>query len=851
MTTGIFGAFPDAVRTVNGRPRKIARPLPRPRNARLHTPLFAAILLLAACNTTRWVPPGERLLVRNTITAGPKGTLTADELEPIIKQKPNKRVLGRAIYLDLYNLRDPGKVARKRALKDSLCEAENAARQLMDSSRVKECTASQRGRNGEAPVLLDSSLVQRTVEQLRNYAFKEGYFAAQVSDTVRYVRRRWPFGGWGRPYKKPKANVQYVVQAGRPWTFCTINLRVDDPSIAGYLRADSAGTLLHPGGRFDGDALEAERARITNVLKKEGFLFFTKDMVLFDADTAAGDHEVDLLIRLERPLASTQRGLKGTPPGTVWYVNDVYIDAARRTGNALTLAYDTVLYDGYTLLHKGRRPTFRPGPITNAILLRPYSRFNQNDADRTFRRLANMGVFDRVDITYDTAGRGLGNVDARVTLIPSRRQGFSVEGFLTNRGGFLGASGSLNYRHKNLFRTLTSLQASITVGMEAQQSLTPDNADGDASTSLTRDAILNTLEIGPELKVFVPIRGGSAMAGGSRGVVNALFNYQRRPDYTRTLAKGAIGYEWNFSFISACAVYFPEVNVVRIPERSAAFEDFLLESTDPVLTNSYTDHIIVNLPRVTWTYNTANAPGPARRNNQFVRANVELAGTILRFVQDLSGARRMDDTISLDSYYTIDKVRYAEYIKADLDLRHYHTIHDRSSIVFRFAPGFAKPFGNQHVMPFETSFYSGGANGIRAWRARSLGPGGYRSGVNNFDRIGELRLEANLEYRFKLIGYFEGALFADGGNIWYLQDNPAKPGSRFKWGEFYNQIALGTGLGLRLNFDFLLLRLDLALQTHDPSLPAGQRWIIQPRSDEYDAPFGQRLNFNLGIGYPF
>ncbi len=241
MTTGIFGAFPDAARTVNGRPRKIARPLPRPRNARLHIPLFAAILLLAACNTTRWVPPGERLLVRNTITAGPKGTLTADELEPIIKQKPNKRVLGRAIYLDLYNLRDPGKVARKRALKDSLCEAENAARHLVDSSRVKECTASQRGRNGEAPVLLDSSLVQRTVEQLRNYAFKEGYFAAQVSDTVRYVRRRWPFGGWGRPYKKPKANVQYVVQAGRPWTFCTINLRVDDPSIAGYLRADSAG----------------------------------------------------------------------------------------------------------------------------------------------------------------------------------------------------------------------------------------------------------------------------------------------------------------------------------------------------------------------------------------------------------------------------------------------------------------------------------------------------------------------------------------------------------------------------------------------------------------------------------
>lgn len=836
---------------MDGKPRKIVPPLPCARNERLHIPLLLGVLMLAACNTTRWVPPGEHLLTRNVITISPKGTLTTEELEPILKQKPNKRVLGRAIYLDLYNLRDPANVARKRLLKDSLCEAENAARRLIDSSRTKECNASQRERNGEAPVLLDPVLVERTVEQLRNYAFKEGYFDAQVNDTVRHVRRRWPFGGWGRPYHKPKASVEFRVDAGQPWTLCTINLRVDDPVIASHLRSDTTGSLLHPGDRFDGDVLEAERVRITNELKKEGYLFFNKDMVIFDADTSAGDHEVDLLIRLERPLASTQRGLKGTPPGTRWYVNDVYIDIAHRVKEP-EHGYDTLRYDGFTLLHKGRHHDFRPGPITSAVLLKPFSRFNQVDADRTFRRLANMGVFDRVDISFDTLGLGPKNVDARITLIPSRRQGFSVEGFLTNRGGFLGASGSLNYRHKNLFRTLTSLQASITVGMEAQQSLTPDDDQtGDASTSLARNALLNTLEIGPELKVFVPIRGGSAMAGGSRGVVNALFNYQRRPDYTRTLAKGAIGYEWNFSFISACGVYFPEVNVVRIPLRSHAFEQFLNDATDPVLTNSYTDHIIVNLPRVTWTYNTANAPGPARRNNQFIRLNAELAGTILRLVQQASVPAQGWDTITSAGYYTLGDARYAEYFKFDADLRHYHTIHDRSSIVFRFAPGFAKPFGNQHVMPFETSFYSGGANGIRAWRARSLGPGGYWSDVNRFDRIGELRLEGNVEYRFKLIGYFEGALFADAGNIWYLQDNPAKPGSQFRWNQFYKQIALGTGMGLRLNLEFLLLRLDLSLQTHDPALPDGQRWIYQRRSAPYDAPFSRRLNFNLGIGYPF
>jgi len=188
--------------------------LPRVR-IRPHNLLFpAAVLLVFACNSTKWVPPGERLLVHNTITVEPQGSLTVDELGPILKQKPNKRVLGRALYLDFYNLRDPGKVARKRARKDSLCEVKNLEIRAKNSTKVRECDDSLRDRSGEPPVLLDSSLVQRTVDQLRNYAFKEGWFAAQVSDTIRVVRRRWPFGGWSDvPYKKPKANVQYVVRA--------------------------------------------------------------------------------------------------------------------------------------------------------------------------------------------------------------------------------------------------------------------------------------------------------------------------------------------------------------------------------------------------------------------------------------------------------------------------------------------------------------------------------------------------------------------------------------------------------------------------------------------------------------
>ena len=229
----------------------------------------------------------------------------------------------------------------------------------------------------------------------------------------------------------------------------------------------------------------------------------------------------------------------------------------------------------------------------------------------------------------------------------------------------------------------------------------------------------------------------------------------------------------------------------------------------------------------------------------------ELAGTMLRLAQQVFNEPLRDDSATSTRYHTFFNVRYAEYLKMDADYRFYRALHDRSSLAFRAAVGWAKPLINQNSMPFETSFFTGGANSNRAWRARSLGPGAYSSSVNNFDRIGEFRIEGNAEYRFKVFGYLEGALFTDVGNIWFLQNNPARPNGEWKADRFLSELAVGTGLGARLNFDFFLVRFDLGLQTKDPSLPAGQRWIFEPKDPANETAFGQKLNFNLGIGYPF
>ncbi len=818
----------------------------------LHIALTCVGLVLAGCNATRWVPPGRRLLVHNVMTVD-AGTLDPDQLQNIVKQKPNKRVFGRPLYLDIYNLRDPDKVVRNRAMKDSLCVIRNEQRKL-EGKKLKACDRSTRGRNGEPPVILDSSLTQRSVQQLGLYAVKEGYFAAKVSDTTHYTRRRiWPFSGWGtHPFSKPKASVEYIVEAGRPWMICQVERHVDDPRMAGYVTEEWEKSLLKPGDRFDSDVIDAERTRIADQLKAEGYLFFTRDMVILDADTSAGDHQVDLLVRLERPLAMTQRGLTGTPEGTVYYLNDVIIDATRRTKANVTVPPDTVHYDGSTFLYLGKRPEFKPKALLGAVFLKPGERFNQRDADRSFRRLTNLRVFDRVDITYDTTGIGQrGYANCRIGLLPAKRQGIAVEGFGTNRGGFLGTSVNFNYRHKNLFRSMASLQTSLTVGLEAQQSLSNgSNPSEDASTAIGKDALFNTVELGPEASISFPRPFGGlfSKSSGSRLVVSTLYNYQRRPDYTRTLAKANIGVEFNPTPPWTAGIYPLEVNVIHIPRRSDAFAAFLDSADNAILADSYTDHMIVG-ERFFLALNTQKFP--KQRNVHFLRITLEHAGHVFIAVPVSWFAMDHTDPLTGEQFKTIGDVRYAQFFKVDVDYRYYRTIHDRSSMAFRVTAGAGKPYGNLGVLPFETAFFSGGANGMRAWRSRTLGPGSYRSTTNHFDRIGEARFEANVEYRFKVFGYLEGALFSDVGNIWTLQPDPAKPGGEFKTDRFLGQIAVGTGLGARLNFDFFIVRFDLGLQTKDPGLPEGQRWIFQKKDPELVTAFGQKLNFNLGIGYPF
>lgn len=855
------------------------------RSAGSHIQWLAALaVVLAACNPTRRMAEGERLLVRNSLVSDATD-LTTEELRSILKQKPNNKVLGQRLYLHLYNLSDPVKTVLRQAELDSACaqrETERAAKQeARDRAREakgkparpwvpKTCRNALRtwAREdvGEAPVVLDSNLSRRSVEQLGLYLDKEGYFNAQVQDTVyfnriKFLAKVFPF--WysekhGTPYRQPKAEVQYTIRAGRPYTLCTSRWSVDDPAIDSILQGAAARSLLVPGMRFDADVLDKERGRITDLLRGKGYLYFTRELLQYVADTAAGDHEVDLVLRIERPAAKGRRGLKGSPEGRVWQLGQVSLDMRERTPyGAIPLATDTTAWRDVQMLYDGRRPKYKPKALAPNVLLHAGNRYDQVVNDRTYRRLTGLRVFDRVDITYDTTATGRhGVADVRITTLPSKLQNLTLEGFGTNRGGFLGVSGGLNYRHKNLFRSMGSISAQFNLGLEAQQSLGGAGAGEDAGLNIGRSALFNTVELGPEVTVrfprfIFPFWNTDELwprTWGRVSAINLLYNYQRRPDYTRTLARVSYGYEGRTTGHFSWGLYPVEVNFIRILAISDAFREFISTANDALLRDSYTDHVIAGARiALTWTDQDANNPKPSAF---WWRPTLQTSGNLLRLGNNVLGMEQQSDTAG-NRFYTLAGVRFAQFVKLDNELRWHRRLHSKSSLAFRVAAGMGVPYGNLGVLPFESSFYSGGANGVRAWRARSLGPGSYSAPLDAFDRVGEIRIEGNAEYRFQLIGYLEGALFVDAGNIWDRQENPAKPGSGFNLVKAPGELAVGTGIGARLNFDFFLVRFDLGLQTKDPGLPVGQRWLFQPKDPALATTFGEKLNFNLGIGYPF
>lgn len=824
--------------------------------------LSLSAMILTSCNSAKRLQSDQYLLKSNEIKYKDDIKADKEKVGENIRQQPNRRILGIIpFYVWAYNIPNPAKFEKRNTKRMERLEKKNARREAKgkEPREFKPFGSWWRETVGEPPVVFDTASTRRSVAQIETYLVKHGWFNAEVDYHTKFKSRRDSINR--------RITVVYSITGKTPYVIKNLDYDIPDASLMNYtLESRAKRNTLRTGRQFNIEELDEERKILNEYFRNIGYYDFNRELIYFDVDSNLNEHAVNLTLGIlprRIPYAGDPDSLLIVPYKT-YKLNKVTVTDRPFSRSNEILSPDTFLVDDYRIIDYNQLKINHKTLVQN-IIFKPHDYYKLDRATRTYRRLSSLPIVRATNIQFTPTQETVENtlLDVVVTVTPAEKQNFSFEWKGTNRGGFLGISGTLGYQNKNIFGGAETLNINISGGAEAQQLLT-ESQRGGIESDVKRDIYLNTIEFGPEVsltfpKFLLPIGADKfAKSSDPRTRLTANLSYQRRPDYTRTRSHGSISYRWSETEQKKWFINPLEVSLIKI-DRSAAFDRQLEDIGDLFLINSFQDHFIID-SRIGFSWNTQQK-GTRSKNFYFYHGEIESAGSILRGLFNLSHSVPNEN-----GGYEIFKIPFAQYFKTIHDIRYYRVHNEKMSTAYRFSGGIGIPLKNLNVLPFEKSFYGGGANDIRAWQARTLGPGSYRDVERNFDKIGDIILEANAEYRFDLIKVVEGAIFIDAGNIWALKADPARPGVDFQANRFLSEIAFGAGAGLRLNFDFFLIRLDLGLQIKDPSLDRGERWLLQSKEkyneyidvlnesrpvDNQLSHYRWRWNFNLGIGYPF
>jgi outer membrane protein assembly factor BamA len=816
---------------------------------------FAAFLLAAlqSCSPTRRLKPNEYLLKKQSIFEAPPSERYADNIGELLSPPPNKKLFGIwRFYLQLHELPNPEKVAQKRAQLDARRDSLNVRIRQKNEHRVKAGKSPKKLKSesptfnewlmkiGEAPVILDSSRVERNKKQLQQFLKNHGYFQAQVQDSIVF-----------NP-KGKKAEVIYVINRGPAYKINRINSDIEDPTLDWlnekhrYLSRFN----LKPGEeiRFDLDAMDAERERLSSIFRNAGYYLMDKNDILFWADTLKQSEKVELTLTIANPNARiAYKGdsitLNHHPRFIIGNVRIATHDGIDKSGNQLA---DSLQFNDFSL-HFNRKPEIRPRPLSRSLYVHRGGLYHPRNEERTRTALNDLKIFRYVHLRFkpSISGERIDTLNAEIELAPLAHQSISTDLQGTNTDGNLGVSLGAAYTNRNIFKGAEILEFRINAGAEIQV------LQGDSLNVKQAGIPFNTLELGGQLSLSTPrFLAPFSLSKWAKPRTRALLslNYQNRPDYDRTVSTFLFGYEWleppskkpwvNRNYSLFYQVNLAEISLINI-NKTAAFEQFLEQTGDLFVKNSFRQHYIqATSLTVSFSRNSRRKNGP----RLFTRFNVQAGGNLLSLGYQLFSPQSADTL----GQFSIFGIRFAQYFRSEVDMRYFFPIAPKFQFAFRGFIGFGRAFGNTQVLPFEKSFFAGGANDLRAWLPRSLGPGSYQqSASGRVDQVGEIKLLGQAEYRFPIYGYLEGALFADFGNIWLSRPDPNRPQGEFLWDRFWHEFALGSGLGLRLNLGFFIFRADFAIPMRDPTQNADQRWVITRLKLPED------LRINIGIGYPF
>ena len=825
--------------------------------------LFLIIIssLFAACNPSRRLKEGEHLLRKNRVVDKDTKIPNAD-IVGYIKQKPNRKIFKVVrFHLWLHNLVNEDRVKRRRIKRDKKFALKNEKR-VNKGKSAKKSSKRLFGEwildNSEAPVIYDSTFAKRSVRQIKALLNKKGYFTSSVKDSVYFTKRH-------------EVKAYYKIKSAPPYTIHQLDYKISDDSLRYYVFLDTANSLIKKGGNYDEDVFDSERERITAHLNNNGYYLFTKDYIYYQWDSADRKANITLGIKNFASKFNENSDSIVESPHKRFYINDIFIETdfvSKVQGN---LAKDTTRVDDfgktagkidatYIFIHTDKM-RYKMRVLLNTIFIHKGELYKLKNVEDTYKRLQEIKSFKSISINFKPIGTD--KLNCFIQLSPVLKQSYTIEADGKNTSGNLGLGGSFVYQNKNLLRGAEVLELRFKISTEATKTV-------DNTSSLNGYQKFNALEYGPEANIYVPrfvlpFKIEASKRANPKTVFTSSYTFQHLPYliynipnfYTRYITNLSFGYNWKQSSQISHSITPLVVSIVKV-ELPSELGDYLNKLPNLIIKNSFENHLTTST-RYTFTYNQQNIN--KLTNFSFLRLNAESSGNILRGSYQLINSAQ-PNTLAKDDQGRFDMfgVPFSQYLRTDVDYRYYYSANEDNKLVFRFAAGIGKPLANYNSLPFERSFFAGGVNGIRAWQARSLGPGSYsNNGTINFNQYGDAQLEFNIEYRFKMIKQLNGALFVDGGNVWLRQPDD-RVGGDFQFNRFYKEIALGTGLGVRADFSFFIIRLDLGLKLRDPQFAEEERWVIQNYNNyEWRAEYSRShsnqkygfLALNIGIGYPF
>jgi outer membrane protein insertion porin family len=815
--------------------------------------LCFSALWMQGCITTPFLKKGDYLLIGQRVKGNK--TVPTEDLNLLFRQNANRKVLGLTPYIGFYffgkSIWDTARIRKNIRLKEAHYDRKIAALppgSLKDSLALEAKKESKCKKDylnlyegnwwmrvvGEVPAIYDSSLAKASCEEMRKLLFNRGFFHNEVN-----LRADTFLGG--------TVSVKYLIKEKEQFRFRRVSVEADDYRLSRL--ADSASVLFQAksGLPYRKDAISSDREMLELYFRDRGYFTFSKGYITVEVDTAVSppQNKGDSLLFRQRPELFSGYGVDvnyviGNPLSGRHqaFVLDS-IDFELNESDSSTGIYGTTRYNGVNY-HFEKRKKYSLGILDSKVLLHPGQYYNYSKILNTQSQLATMDMFRFVGLSVDTQ-----NTRMRLKVLANRLPKYQSSeelGMLMSQGS-PGPYINFGFKVRNIFGGFEVFETNLRYSQEGQLSaILPENVvfrarDLSISSSFTISKILIPFRLNPRIYEFNP-------------KTRILFSLSalKRPEYTRNLLKGALSYAMQLSPSRQLGISPVDVTVNITPEGSpdSTYLDQLkkFSGLGEAVSQSFRTAVVSNF-NAFYTYNSN--PGNQRKSGRYFRLNAEYGGELLyQLLQNL-----------LDQEGKIGRFKTFRYAKTSADFRIYKPATRTAMLAIRISGGVAVPIGPSTVLPWEKYSFAGGSNSIRAWSPRRLGPGSYSPpDAGNLNRLsteqpGEVIIESSIEWRQKILGFLEGALFADAGNVWQLKKDVSRPGAEFN-SLFFRDLALGGGLGLRFDFSFLIVRLDAATKIYNPAVNEFKdRW--QLKNLRWNRPFGvngQTL-LNVGIGYPF